>query len=152
MARMQAGTRVRIDSGTIDAVLGTVTDTEDKFGYVLVELDNGDIPTEFHVHDLIVWEGMECLELAWAAYAKIASVGDHSMISRQTPDWEAPKNPYDFAALTVRSLIPHTYNFAGAAHQDEATDAIYTILVEAFELLQFGHPAIVEIINELGGN
>lgn len=56
MARMQEGTRVRIDSGSINVTLGTVIDTEDKFGYVLVELDDGDIPTEFHVHDLIVWD------------------------------------------------------------------------------------------------
>ena len=60
MARMQEGTRVRIDSGSINVTMGTVTNTENKFGYVLVELDDGDIPMEFHVHDLIVWDGMEC--------------------------------------------------------------------------------------------
>ena len=149
MAPMVSGTRVRNEFGTI----GTVTDSEDKNGYVLVELDGGDIPTEFHVYDLTVWDGMECLELAWRAYAKIASVGDYSLISRKTPSWESPKSPYDFAALAVRSLIPFAYNFdTWNANREETTDRIFEMLVESFELLSYDNEYVRGAINEMGGN
>lgn len=150
MAYMQAGTRVRDNQ---HHSLGTVTDTEDKHGYVLVELDGGDIPTEFHVCDLTVWDGMECLELAWRAYAKIASVGDYSLISRQSVSWESPKSPYDFAALAVRSLIPFAYGFdKWNANKEETTDRVFDMLIESFELLSYDNPYIKEAINEMGGN
>jgi hypothetical protein len=79
-------------------------------------------------------QAADMLDDAFAIYLKVARVPDGNIISRQTPSWEAPKTPYDFAALLCKSLIPATYNFKEQDYPG-ATQAIWDRMVDQLEIL-----------------
>jgi hypothetical protein len=75
------------------------------------------------------------LDDAFEVYLKIASTPDsgHQQISWQTPSWEAPRTPYDFAALLCKSLIPRAYNYP--VEDYARTERIWDLTIDAMEVL-----------------
>lgn len=73
------------------------------------------------------------LDDAFALYLQVASVPDGSAISFQSPSWENPSTPYDFAAALCRSLIPHAYNFS--VTDTAATQWIWDQIIDSLEVI-----------------
>lgn len=73
------------------------------------------------------------LDEAFAVYVKVAGFDDSTGVSLQTPSWQPPSTPYDFAAELCKSLIPHAYNWPVEDHA--RTDAAWGIIVDALEII-----------------
>lgn len=93
-------------------------------------------------------QAAKLLDQAFETYMAVARQDDSSGLANQSPSWEAPKTPYDFAAELCKSLLPHAYNYP--AEDTTRTEVIWDAIVEALEVLPIDTALSLSTSNPFG--